>query len=525
MRSEEEIKDFIYSLYLFISKHLPKDIIKKLCEFALKVSPSKAYRDAPSVVLLHTGKMPDPRLSIAVSKFTRWISVLARDYGKQVAEKFINNQLFLSQYTYVQPTKTDQKKSGSERVLRKTRKSVTNINFGAYRFGDYGAVGRIRASEILSRVKFDVDPVFALDVFHTFYLVNTALRDESLHREFFEELLSRDDVKEIRLSTVADEILSYAVSIRLLEELRKELESLDEKERRELLFALENWDKTDKEKKEKAMKVVSSVIDKVKKDTKNMKKMEMLMNASGIGHKLSFDAKLDSILSMYANIDVEKVLRLVKSFGSILHSEDFTDEPEEYEGYERIEDFWSDISHIPIMELMEDDDLFYYKYATGEMMKYRMRSKKTIRSFTVLVDKSGSMNQRGKAEWSRAVALALLMWAQEMGAEISMIFFDSSPYEELSDISEMWRWVLTTKCDGGTKIDSALAKVRDREVVVLITDGEDKVSFEKPEHMKLVSVMICGNNSTLRNISDVYVSVEPNKDGFIRIVKGLKEVL
>jgi len=523
MRSEEEIKSFIFAFFSFLKNKLPEDILKKVSNHALSVSPSKAFRDATSIAMLYGVKTIDPKVSIALSKFARWISVLARDYGKQNAEKFLHNQLFLSCYTNMQPQKISQKNSSTKIIIQKDRNHKISVNTGTYVFGDYEAVGRFRASEILSRVDFDIDPIFALDMFYTFYLINTAMKKDSTHREFFEELLKSDEVKQIRMSTVADEILSYAVTIKFLEEFKERIENMDKDSKARIINALENWDKADKESKEESIKLIIESIEDVKKEMKNLEKMKILIDSAGVGHLLSFDAKLDTVLSEYKNIDVEKILKLAKVFGDILESDEKIEGLDEYEGFVRIDDFWEDLMLIPAMELMDDDDTFYYKYATGEIVKYDVKAKKTLKSFTVLVDKSGSMSNNQKTEWSRAVTLALLMWAKEKGADISMFFFDDSPHKELIEFDEIWHWIMKVRCEGGTNIDKALTRVENRDVVVIITDGQDKVTFEKPDNMTLISVMINGNNITLKRISDAYLSVDPTIEGFIQITKKIKE--
>lgn len=192
-------------------------------------------------------------------------------------------------------------------------------------------------------------------------------------------------------------------------------------------------------------------------------------------------------------------------------------------------------------ELALPDEVFYYKLANSGLLA---REKVTAKegAFYVLLDKSGSMAERGKFTWAGATALALLKLARAKGRRFYARLFDYRVYRLLddSDPLRLSQELLTTTPDGGTSIDSALrTALKDlaegglsekTNTIIIITDGEDEVTV-KPEEFKkvnatLVAVMIQGFNPRLEELAKAtggrYMKVEPTREGSLRVVDAVK---
>jgi uncharacterized protein with von Willebrand factor type A (vWA) domain len=187
------------------------------------------------------------------------------------------------------------------------------------------------------------------------------------------------------------------------------------------------------------------------------------------------------------------------------------------------------------------DEVFYYKLANSGLLA---REKVTVRegAFYVLLDKSGSMAERGKFTWASATALALLKLARAKGRRFYARLFDYRVYQLLddSDPLRLSQELLTTMPDGGTSIDSALrTALRDlaegglaekTNTIIIITDGEDTVTV-KPEEFRrvnatLVAVMVRGLNEKLEELARAtggrYMKVEPTREGTLRVVDAVR---
>ncbi|MEZ0346263.1 MAG: hypothetical protein ABWK01_06920, partial [Infirmifilum sp.] len=136
--------------------------------------------------------------------------------------------------------------------------------------------------------------------------------------------------------------------------------------------------------------------------------------------------------------------------------------------------------------------------------------------------------------WSRSVALALITLVRKRGQPFYLRFFDATPYPPISNPVEAVKAVLTVGSDGGTSIDDAIrAALEDlakhsinANTIVIITDGEDSVTV-KPEELRrvnarLISVMIQGDNETLRALSSAFLRAELTKEGALRIIELVK---
>jgi len=156
-------------------------------------------------------------------------------------------------------------------------------------------------------------------------------------------------------------------------------------------------------------------------------------------------------------------------------------------------------------------------------------------AYYVLIDKSGSM-AGDKTIWARSVALALYRLARMKRRKYFLRFFDTAIHPDkkpLEDPKEVLEAILKVKSGGGTWINGAIQTAiedivknklsEQTNTIVLITDGIDEVKNWKPElrkhNIKLISIMIDGDNDNLREASDIYMRAEPTEDGAIRLLK------
>lgn len=186
------------------------------------------------------------------------------------------------------------------------------------------------------------------------------------------------------------------------------------------------------------------------------------------------------------------------------------------EGYR----FTSRIDKAIPRELALPDEILDYKIANKKLLTYEYIEEPSG-SIYVVIDKSGSMDNREKTVWSRSVAYALFKKAIAENKRYFLRFFDTEvyphpnkpPFEDPIDVVQK---LLKVRSEGGTAIDYALdVAVKDiaREnlsdkvnSIILITDGEDDVNT-KPEKLKshnivLNSVMIDGENKDLKKLSE-----------------------
>ena len=151
-----------------------------------------------------------------------------------------------------------------------------------------------------------------------------------------------------------------------------------------------------------------------------------------------------------------------------------------------------------------------------------------------VVHNSGSMGGY-KMIWSRSVALALYRVARARNRDFLLRMFDARlhPHDRpLEDPLEVLEALLKVPPGGGTRIAQALeTAVEDiverglgdkTNTVVLITDGEDQVILDRRllerAGVSLVTVMIAGENTTLKTLSDHYINAALDPEGALRLV-------
>ncbi len=152
-----------------------------------------------------------------------------------------------------------------------------------------------------------------------------------------------------------------------------------------------------------------------------------------------------------------------------------------------------------------------------------------------VVHNSGSMHGE-KTVWARSVAMALYRMAMTKKRRYFLRFFDTRVYPSdrpLDDPEEVVDAILKVKSNGGTDITNAISTALDdiierglsdyTNTVVIITDGEDVVQDLSRKlrraNASLISVMIQGDNETLKALSDQYMKAELSEIGGAKLLK------
>jgi len=184
-----------------------------------------------------------------------------------------------------------------------------------------------------------------------------------------------------------------------------------------------------------------------------------------------------------------------------------------------------------VRELALPDELFLKKLS-GEGFLTKEKLSIAEGAYYILVDKSGSMHGE-KTIWARSVALAIYRMASVKRRRYFLRFFDKKTHQLLSDPHDVVDAILKVQSNGGTDITNALkTAIRDlierglsdlTNTVVIITDGEDVVEDLsrdlKKANANLISVMIQGENQTLKDISDSYMKAELSETGGAKLLK------
>jgi len=202
-----------------------------------------------------------------------------------------------------------------------------------------------------------------------------------------------------------------------------------------------------------------------------------------------------------------------------------------------------DLERIATRELLVDEDLFLYRLLQGQLLLYSKYIEESSGPVYVLVDKSGSMEGE-KIKWAKILILALLNKSLKEKREFYIRFFDSQPHglrylskkPKMKDVTSLFEYIARMKNAGGTDISRALVTaLRDliekriqHASIVLVTDGIDRITERtlrealKKTSSRLITVMIKGDNESLKRISTIYLkAVELSQSEVIRVVKAI----
>ncbi len=186
-------------------------------------------------------------------------------------------------------------------------------------------------------------------------------------------------------------------------------------------------------------------------------------------------------------------------------------------------------------EVAMPDEIFYSKLASGFTAREKVINSEG--SYYILLDKSGSMYEETKTVWSRSVALALYKLSTLKKRKYYLRFFDNKPHEVLTRPYDVLNNILTVEANKGTCIECAIItaindlksnRLVDTNTIIIITDGEDHINKNqlklllKKYNIKMISVMINGNNEDLKNISDIYMTASLTNEGAIKLINAAK---
>ncbi len=388
-----------------------------------------------------------------------------------------------------------------------------------------------------------VDGVFAVSTYYMFFLpfpvMNKAyaasVRDEkkALQLRILSRIMSLEKFEEVRRYTIADSSTSMVVSAVFMEALVRELSSMMSRSQSSLESRAgqgRDGEAMGQDYNVNLDRAISRALQTAWSHAETAKQIQMLAAkfAAGTGSSLTLEDSVADVLRLARNTDVRNILEMLKSIqeGETRFRRKVRKSPRgELDGYE----MGSDVERIVPSELALPPEFLAYKMSEGSLLLYRKVLPESHGPLYVLLDKSGSM-MGTKILWAKAVALALAQRAARERRDYYVRFFDSIPYPPLRlpknakgrDLVKLLDYIARVRANGGTDITRAvLAAVEDIIAnrsngvanIVLITDGEDKVTIEAVRRgltrarAKLYTVMIQGNNPDLKVLSESYMSV------------------
>ncbi len=401
-----------------------------------------------------------------------------------------------------------------------------------------------------------LDTEFAASVYYALFLPAPILeppspqgepRKRMLQRLLLSSLLASPRFARIRQHTIADLTASTVASAVFLEALLKELEHKLPRPDAGGASAREgapegkeaNAREDEDELKRSVEKALDAALDAARQ-AKEISRFAMSFSA-GSASILTLEDSIQDVVSLARNTDVKTLLEALKTIEdteTYIKRRIMRSPRGELDGYEK----GSDLERLVPSELVLPTEYFLVKYAERSLLLYRKVVRQDYGPFYVLLDKSGSMMGM-KMIWAKAVALALAQRAARERREFFLRFFDSIPYPPLHiskrihgrDVVKLLEYVARVRANGGTDISRAIltavediASVRSGKKpsdIVLITDGEDKISVELIRRSlakvdaRLYTIMIYGNNPDLRRVSESYmVATKLSREEALKVV-------
>jgi len=282
--------------------------------------------------------------------------------------------------------------------------------------------------------------------------------------------------------------------------------------------------------------MLQNAVQQAQKFAQNFKDIKDIMGSKSVGKEPDvFEFALDLADKIMEVKDIKDVIsfskKLVDSipkFTKIMKKPTHLKTPIRL-GYKKTKKIWK-----AIPKDLADETIMEMRYVNNGLRTWQYFSL-SEGAYYVLIDKSGSM-AGDKTIWARSVALALYRLARMKRRKYFLRFFDTAIHPDkkpLEDPKEVLEAILKVKSGGGTWINGAIQTAiedivknklsEQTNTIVLITDGIDEVKNWKPElrkhNIKLISIMIDGDNDNLREASDIYMRAEPTEDGAIRLLK------
>ncbi|MEM3201033.1 MAG: VWA domain-containing protein, partial [Ignisphaera sp.] len=393
----------------------------------------------------------------------------------------------------------------------------------------------------------DVQLELAVDAYYSLYLPFPILEDVDKiavgNRNIYEIIrsaLEDSEFRRLRYYTIADAFASVAIGTLFLLNLQEELKAENEQQghmgrgrtsTRNKDTEVENGSKdSDGSKSSDLKSIVRNAVKKTVEHSETIKELQHFTYGyrAGVGHTLDLDEDVNKVLRLVRNTDIKKILMFLTkmpNINTIVKKKKVGYQRGEVEGYT----IGSDIERIVSTELAYPSIYIYIKIAENKLLLYNKVLYMSLGPIYVLIDKSGSMDGN-KILWAKATALALLMRSRIEKRAFYIRFFDSEPYKLMrikpnakpSEVLKVVEYVAMVRNGGGTDISKSvitacndIMKFRSRDFsdIIIITDGEDRIakSLVKKSlaysRSRLISVMIMGDNSDLKEISYKYLKV------------------
>jgi len=380
-----------------------------------------------------------------------------------------------------------------------------------------------------------VDEAFAVDVYYAFFVpIPVARPQPGVLRErvaVIQSLLDDARFWRVKPHTVVDRMASIVAAASFIDRLVRQLPRHGHS--RGAGSGVRPESITD---------AVSRALEQAEQDVRVAKKIESIVYGSMAGNtsELAFENVLDAILRLARKTDISRVLDKLSGVkipsSIIVKTERFT------KGWIDGVEYGSDIERVHYTSLALPDEVFYALYAESKLLLYRKVMTLHDGPVYVLLDKSGSMVGE-KIDWARAVAVALFQRSVKSSRPFYVRFFDATPHSLLrvgikpkpKDVVAILEYLANVRAGGGTDITRALvaatediekARVARNTDIVIITDGEDKLSYHvlssilSNTNNRVHTIMIKGHNETLREISTTYMRVEELGDkDLLRVVE------
>ncbi|MHA1595699.1 MAG: vWA domain-containing protein [Candidatus Baldrarchaeia archaeon] len=415
-------------------------------------------------------------------------------------------------------------------------------------------------------------PLIASDCYFMHYSVYPMLVDKNSDqimeqaRQFKQEYMKSENYQNIKTLTTLDDELSLAYGIKfakvILEELKKKLEEQMQqqgKQAQQLQQLLQSASKGNQQSKQQLshmcqqalqnmlnqqnkqgqtafQQVIQQAMQQAQKFTENFNDVREILGGKSAGKEPgAFQYALDLADKLLNVEDIKDIITFSKKlidsiprFTKIVKKETHMKTPIRL-GYRKTKKIYK-----AIPKDIADPEIMEMRYFSNGLRTWQYFSL-SEGAYYVLIDKSGSM-AGDKTIWARSVALALYRLARMKRRKYFLRFFDTAIHPDkkpLEDPKEVLEAILKVKSGGGTWINGAIQTAiedivknklsEQTNTIVLITDGIDEVKNWKPElrkhNIKLISIMIDGDNDNLREASDIYMRAEPTEDGAIRLLK------
>ncbi len=408
----------------------------------------------------------------------------------------------------------------------------------------------LRLVSILSdKKKIDLDTYMAIDVFYTFYLPYPILDDPGkiprkkiMDYKIIDSMLKSAYIHDLRSRTVADNLLSSVAASVFITELQSLLDRL--KKEAHKLHRGPGKSEVSEEIERDIRRSVEKAMANALSDVENVKKLRNLVEGQQPGNvsMMAYEEYAPQLIKLARNTEVRKVLELlmgIKPWTINISRKKHRYKHGEIMGYE----VGKDIERIVTSTLALPDELFYLRLMEGKLLLYQKVLTQSLGPLYCLLDKSGSMDGI-KMTWAKAVVLSLYMRAVKEHREFYFRFFDSVPYPlakidrkpKAKQVLKLLEYIARVKGSGGTDISRAIilatndirsGVVRETSDIVLITDGVDRIAEQlvtynlKKSKARLITVMIMGDNKSLRKISTKYFTVTKlSKEDMLQVVEA-----